>query len=229
MKLRLFQIALALMFLPALPAQTAAEKIAAAFKQLDRDGDGKLTREESGDAKWFDQGDENQDGRLTLDEAVRRLSALVEKHGVPAPEVEPPDESLKEQPQVLKASAHGVGRRVPAVELEDLGGLPVKAAAGEKATVIVCFGASCPISRKFGPELARLEKEYGARQVGFVFWCPLDAAKSDALKEFAAAHGVGDGVIPELAKEGGYQNDLPGGIGAGGFLNDKTLGHTADR
>lgn len=190
MKLRLFQIALALMFLPALPAQTAAEKIAAAFKQLDRDGDGKLTREESGDAKWFDQGDENQDGRLTLDEAVRRLSALVEKHGVPAPEVEPPDESLKEQPQVLKASAHGVGRRVPAVELEDLGGLPVKAAAGEKATVIVCFGASCPISRKFGPELARLEKEYGARQVGFVFWCPLDAAKSDALKEFAAAHGL---------------------------------------
>ena len=195
MKRRLLLIALPLALLPVALSQTAAEKIAASFKRLDRDGNGKVTREESRDANWFNHGDENRDGQLTLDEAVRRLSALVEKHGVPAPEAEPPDESLKEQPQVLKASDHGVGRRVPQLALQDLAGKPLKDVEGAKATVIVCFGASCPISRKFGPELARLEKEFTARQVDFVFWCPVDAAKTPDLREFTATHGLTSPVV----------------------------------
>ena len=195
MKFRFLLIALPLVLLPAVRSQTAAEKIGLSFKRLDRDGNGKVTREESGKAKWFDHGDENKDGQLTLDEAVRRLSALVERQGTPEPEVEPPDESLKEQPQVLKASDHGVGRRVPETELKDIAGKAVKPAAGSKATVIVCFGASCPISKKFGPELARLEKEYGAKEVGFLFWCPVDGVKNEELSEFAITHGLSSPVI----------------------------------
>jgi mono/diheme cytochrome c family protein len=195
MKRSFLLIALPLALLPAAHARTVAEKIAASFERLDRDGNGKVTREESRDANWFDHGDENRDGQLTLDEAVRRLSALVEKHGVPAPEAEPPDESLKEQPQVLKASEHGVGRRVPEMRLEDLAGKPVKSATGNKATVIVCFGASCPISRKLGPELARLEKEFGGRQVSFLFWCPVDGVKTEGLRGFTATHGLSSPVV----------------------------------
>jgi mono/diheme cytochrome c family protein len=199
MKFRFLLIALPLVLLPSVRSQTAAEKIGVSFKRLDRDGDGKVTRQESGNARWFDHGDENQDGQLTLEEAVRRLSALVQKHGTPEPEsepdVEPPDESLKEQPQVLKAADHGVGRRVPEIDLKDTAGKTVKPAAGSKATVIVCFGASCPISRKFGPELARLEKEYGGKKVGFVFWCPVDAAGNGELRGFATAHGLTSPVV----------------------------------
>lgn len=195
MKRRLFLIALPLLLIPVVRSQTAAEKIGVAFKRLDRDGNGKVTREESGHAKWFDRGDENRDGQLTLDEAVRRLSALVEKHGTPEPEVEPPDESLKEQPQVLKAADHGVGRRVAEMPLKDIAGQPVKPVAGAKATVIVCFGASCPISRKFGPEMARLEKDYGEKNVGFLFLSPLDGVETADLREFAATHGLKSPVI----------------------------------
>lgn len=195
MKHRILLIALPLALLPALRSQTTAEKIGASFKQLDRDQNGKITREESGNAPWFDHGDENKDGQLTLEEAVRRLSALVEKHGTPPPEAQPPGESLKEQPQVIKASEHGVGRRVPATSLKDIAGKPVKPAAGSKATVVVCFGASCPISKKFGPELARLEKEYGEKKIGFVFLSPVDGAKIEGLREFATTHGLTSPVI----------------------------------
>ncbi len=182
------------LFLP-VRSQTTSEKIGASFKQLDRDGDGKVTRQESDNAPWFDRGDQNKDGQLTLDEAVLRLSALVEKHGVSAPEAETPDESLKEQPQVLKACDHGVGRRVLPIMLKDVAGKAVKPAAGTRATVVVCFGASCPISRKFGPELARLEKVYGERKVDFVFLSPVDGVKGEDLREFAAIHGLTSPVV----------------------------------
>ena len=57
---------------------------------------------------------------------------------------------------------------------------------------------------------------------------PVNAAPVRILRQFAAAHGVGYRVVPELAKEGGDKNVLPSGKGAGGFLNDETLGHAAD-
>jgi mono/diheme cytochrome c family protein len=191
---RIFLIALTLTLLPVLRSQTAAE-IEASFKQLDRDENGKVTRQESDNAKWFDRGDENQDGELTLEEAVRRLSAGVEKHESPGPEVPPPDDSLKEQPQVLKAADHGVGRRVPEFVVKDLARQAVKPLAGSKATVVVCFGASCPISRKFGPEMARLEAEYGRKNIEFVFLSPLDGVESGDLREFVATYALKSPVI----------------------------------
>jgi mono/diheme cytochrome c family protein len=199
MSRRLFLAALAACGLPALSAQTTAEKIGGAFKRLDRDGDGQVTRAESGQAPWFDHGDEDKNGRLTLDEAIRRLSSLVEKHGVPAPEAEAPDESLKEQPRVLKASEHGVGRRIPEVGLRDIDDRPLPSRPGIRATVVVCFGPSCPLSRKFGPELARLEKDYGDRQVDFVFWCPLDGVDLADLRGFSSAHGLASAIVAGAA------------------------------
>jgi arylformamidase len=45
------------------------------FAQLDRDGDGQVTREEAGGAAWFDRLDANADGAITLDEARAALTA----------------------------------------------------------------------------------------------------------------------------------------------------------
>ena len=42
-------------------------------------------------------------------------------------------------------------------------------------------------------------------------------------RQLARADGVGDGVVPELAKEGGDENVLPRGEGSGGFLHDESL------
>lgn len=46
----------------------AAGGAAQYFKQLDRNGDGKVTREEAGNAPWFERLDRNKDGAITPDE-----------------------------------------------------------------------------------------------------------------------------------------------------------------
>lgn len=203
MKRLLVFLSLPLIFGPVAHAQTAAARIEAAFKLFDRDGNGALTREEARNAPWFDRGDENKDGQLTLDEAIRRLAALVERRGIPATAVEAPvpDASLKEQPLVLKASEHGVGRMVPAVAMQDVTGKPVTPSAETKAVVIACFGASCPLSNKFAPELARLEKEYGARKVAFVFVSPVAGEQAEDVRKFATTHGLTSPVVSAAPAE----------------------------
>ena len=63
----------ALLACPTLAAQETtgrtASGLAERFRQLDRDGDGKITRDEAGNAAWFARLDRNGDGRITFEEA----------------------------------------------------------------------------------------------------------------------------------------------------------------
>ncbi|NWG14898.1 MAG: EF-hand domain-containing protein, partial [Acidobacteria bacterium] len=52
------------------PPRPAVGGIAERFKQLDRDGDGKITREEAPQLPMFDQWDANKDGAVTLEEVT---------------------------------------------------------------------------------------------------------------------------------------------------------------
>ncbi len=196
-------LAFPLLLSPAAPAQNVGAKIEAAFKLFDRDGNGVLTREEARNAPWFDRGDANKDGQLTLEEAQSRLAALVERRGIPAnaPEAPAPDASLKEQPVVLKASEQGVGRMVPEAPMQDVAGKPVKLEPGTKAVVYACFGASCPLSNKFAPELARLAKEYGSQHVAFVFVSPVAGEQVEDVRKFAATYGLTSPVVAAAPAE----------------------------
>lgn len=198
---RLTHLTLAGALVPSAFSQSTAERIEASFRGFDRDGDGALTREESGNANWFNLADENRDGKVTLDEAVRRLSAVVERHGIPPREAAPPaeEDSLKEAPKIRKASELGVGRRVPQIPLRDLAGREVAVNPEARALVIACFGPSCPLSHKFGPELARLEKEFGKLNVDFIFLNPVTGSKVDAARTFAATHGLTSPVVHDAA------------------------------
>ena len=92
-------------------------------------------------------------------------------HWAQAQDSEP---DLKEPPHLLKAGDYGVGRRVPDVMLKDRQGRQTTLSRfqGGKPLVILIFSTDCPISNKYGPELTRLEKDYGPKGVAFLFVDP---------------------------------------------------------
>ena len=53
-------------------------------------------------------------------------------------------------------------------------------AAGDKATVVALTGVTCPLCKKYGPTLAKLEQTYAKRGVKFVFVNP---ATGESLKD----------------------------------------------
>lgn len=74
-------------------------------------------------------------------------------------------------PSPRDARALGVGGHVADATARDLDGAERgwRAGRGEKATVIALTSITCPLCRKFGPSLARVEAAYRDRGVKFVF------------------------------------------------------------
>ncbi len=170
------------------------------FHQLDRDHDGKLTREEAGDAPWFERIDRRGAGVVTIEqirEVVRRLGTervnrAVDPASTPAeaPVVTPaattPLTVVREGPKLLKPADAGVGRLLPDLSFTDLAGRVGKLSdfGAAKAVVIALTSTSCPIAKKYTPTLARLEKEFAPQGVVFLFVNP---AATDAPEEIRAA------------------------------------------
>ena len=81
------------------------------------------------------------------------------------------DSSPLAPPSPRDARALGVGSYVPDVRGTGLDGKERgwRAARGEKLTVVALTSVTCPLCRKFGPSLARIEDGYRDRGVRFVF------------------------------------------------------------
>lgn len=62
-----------------LSAQQPSSSAEQRFKRFDRNGDDKITREESGNASWFDTLDRNHDGAVTLEETKAAAAASAAK------------------------------------------------------------------------------------------------------------------------------------------------------
>jgi Ca2+-binding EF-hand superfamily protein/mono/diheme cytochrome c family protein/peroxiredoxin len=174
------------------------------FDFLDKDKDGKLTAEEMPKKQWFDRLDTNSDGSITFEEAdsvVAQMKARGESipriPGAPespaAPASEPKTEDLTESPLILKGSDHGVGRLVTDLSLGDK-----KLSAhltDSKGTILAFFGATCPISGKLGPELARLEKDASAQQVRMILVCPVSSETADDIQKFVTTHALKSPIV----------------------------------
>ncbi len=168
-------------------------RLEALFTELDRDGDGQLTRAEAGTLPWFDRLDRDGDGIVTRGEAraiaaaLARASAISADDSPPAPTTEKVElPSPRVGPHLLKPADVGVGKLVPDLTFTDLeekaGRLSDYSRA--KALVIAFTSTSCPLTKKYTPSLARIEKEFAARGVLFLFVNPIS---TDTIDEMQAA------------------------------------------
>jgi len=93
----------------------------------------------------------------------------------------------------------GIGSYVPEARARGLAGAELgwRAGRGEELTVIALTSATCPLCKKFGPSLARIETAYRDRGVRFVF---VNVSGSDTADEMRAQKS-------EMGLEGLYLDD----------------------
>jgi hypothetical protein len=89
------------------------------------------------------------------------------------------------------------------MELTPLHGKPFRLSElrPAKAIVIAFISASCPLSKRYAPTLAKLEREYAERGVQFVFIDPLAANSKEQIAETIRTHGFKGDFIHDTHRE----------------------------
>jgi peroxiredoxin/Ca2+-binding EF-hand superfamily protein/mono/diheme cytochrome c family protein len=219
-----FYLTLAVFMLLTASAAGQSDLIATRFKQLDTNGDGKLSADEQKAAtaalqRRLKRADKDGDGFLTLAEVRAYFSQPGAKlHEPSAGALADP---VREAPKVLAPSAAGVGRMVPDVRLKTLDGKEVqlKDVVGNKGLVIVFTNTSCPICKKYGPTLAKIEETLTAKGVAVLFVNPTANEKLEDMKAFVAAHRLKGPYVHD--RDGAFAKTLGATSTAEVFLLDK--------
>lgn len=168
-----------------------AAGIAGKFKQLDVNGDGKLSAVEVAAFPLLKNLDANGDGEITLEEAQLVIGMLTKpSQKAPPSEIAPPAFTLNDSPReaakLLKAGEYKVGSLVADVTFTDLDGRAHKLseAAGGKPLVVAMFSSSCPVSKKYAPALAELSTKLLAQNGKLLLVAPV---ATDTPAELRAA------------------------------------------
>lgn len=96
------------------------------------------------------------------------------------------------------ADAFSVGQSVSDLELTDIDGEVhhLRDYRG-RPLVLVMRDAGCPVSRRYGHETARIEREYGERGVAFVFVNANTAEADSTMRGDAALFGLRGPYVPD--------------------------------
>ena len=188
-------------------------QIDALVKQFDADGDGRITREEAAGATWFNRLDLNGNDvidALELDR-LRQLAARAGAGGrssravpEPAPTITPEEvQKVTTGPEVLKPGEVGIGRRVAELRFTTLEGrsLQLSDVQGRNGLVIAMTSASCPVSKRYVPSLAKLQQELAAQKIGLLLVNPFPSETPDEIKALLAEHGLTAPCVHDREKQ----------------------------
>jgi len=110
--------------------------------------------------------------------------------------------ALQRQTSVGDAAALGIGERFALPPLLALDGKTIDPAdvfKGRRAVVIVMTSTGCPLSRKYGPRLSAIEREYAGaeRGVAFVYVNTVEAETDQHMREQAREYGFRGPYLPD--------------------------------
>lgn len=119
----------------------------------------------------------------------------------------PESMEIRQGPEELKPSVHGVGRRVRDVAFRDLEGQEHRLSdfGDRPALVIALTGTGCPLCQKYAPTLAALEAKYHERGVAFILVNPNE---SEGPERAIRTHGFESPYVRDL------EDELTGALGA---------------
>jgi mono/diheme cytochrome c family protein/peroxiredoxin len=127
--------------------------------------------------------------RKRLGDLVQRL---IDKRSWPAT----PATTAQEKPMMIgakqiKAGDVGVGRQVPDIAFKTIDGKTHRLSewSGRRGVAFAFTSTTCPVSKRYAPSLARIEKELASRDVALVFVNPFASEKAADVAAQAKAAG----------------------------------------
>jgi len=187
-----------------------AKQIEHIIKTVDKNADGRITKEEAGNATWFAGVDQNADGVIdaTELEAVRKMAArgALGGDGMPtnAPAITPEEVAkVTSGPEVLKPGDLGIGRLI-----DDLSGTTLDGQSGSlsafkdhKGLVILMTSATCPVSKRYIPSVAKLEKELAAQDMALLLVNPFASETMEEIKAQIDEAGITAPYVHDKGKK----------------------------
>ena len=165
------------------------------FTALDKNGDGVLMEDElPPQAKRLTAIDRNKDGRITKEEAIETLMRFSKRGAQPAPDEasSEPAKAVVIGPSIIKGGDVGVGRQLADLAFTTLDGKAHRLSelSTRKGVVIAMTSTTCPVSKRYAPSLARLEKELAQQNVAFLLVNPFTSEKKEDIATFMKEQGL---------------------------------------
>ncbi len=190
------------------------------FRRADKNGDGKVTPDELPNRELFAKFDTDKDGAITLDEVKPVIEAMIAEQKKTAAKTDgpmrrkladlaqkfiekrtwpstPPAAGAEEKPVIIgakpvKPGDVGIGRQVADVAFQTLDGKSHRLSewSGKRGVAFAFTSTTCPVSKRYAPSLARIEKELASRDVALVLVNPFASEKADDVAAQAKDAGL---------------------------------------
>ncbi|MFM9167969.1 MAG: redoxin family protein [Verrucomicrobiota bacterium] len=180
----------ALIFIVLCGPEAAAQSGDGVFERYDRDGNGKVTPDELKIKQAFARYDLDKDGAITPEEyaKVSRTSLT------PSPATTQPAKkaAVTSGPEKLKPGEVGIGRMIDDLVFTTLDGqnLSLSGFKDKKGLVVIMTSATCPVSKRYLPSVAKLSAELKSQGLGLLLVNALGSEKPEDIRAQLSVAGI---------------------------------------